>query len=255
MRISAAATLVLVMTSTNAGAVTWGDIDEGNQYPYALLLATPIGGGLAEFCSGVLLDADHVLTAAHCVEEGTQTLVSSGIHAIVHLASFSNLPDDGSHIHPDYVNVGNGSDIAVLDLVVPITKINPATLPDQNYFAKNKRRSSHDRILKIVGYGTQGVSSYPTGGDYLFMRQIGEQILLSMDTGVSGSDYVQLSNNGGNISGGPCLGDSGGPVINEDGEVVALNSAGTTENCAGMNLSVRVDTASTQNFIDGRLSP
>ena len=54
---------------------------------------------------------------------------------------------------------------------------------------------------------------------------------------------------------GACLGDSGGPVVPEDTDlVVAINSSGTTVNCAGMSVSSRVEIPSVLSFIKDRLS-
>jgi secreted trypsin-like serine protease len=246
------------VAQSEAEAVVWGEPDLANQHPYAVMLATPIPDTeLAEFCSGVLLDSTHVLTAAHCVDAGEFTLVFVGLQAS--LVSYSVLPFDSSHIHPDFVDVGVGPDIAVLDLALPIVGFGAADLPEsENVFDTISRGSVEDRLFHVVGYGAQGVSAFSTEEknplELFGVRQVGEQILLAINQGVGSADYVQLSSNGG-IDGGACSGDSGGPVIPENSHtVVAVNSSGTTANCAGMSVSSRVDIPSVLAFIESHLS-
>ena len=77
---------------------------------------------------------------------------------------------------------------------------------------------------------------------------------VNLRSALTGGWSLQYSNNPGQGhggSGGTCFGDSGGPVISEEGYIVAVNSFVLNYNCAGAGFGYRVDTELANEFIFG----
>ena len=68
------AALTVLLVAGPAGAVIGGTTDTANRYANVGVLQLNVDGEWVDFCSGTLVDADVVLTAAHCtdflIEEG-----------------------------------------------------------------------------------------------------------------------------------------------------------------------------------------
>ena len=68
------AALTVLLVAGPAGAILKGTTDTANRYANVGVLQLHVDGEWADFCSGTLVGADVVLTAAHCtdflIEEG-----------------------------------------------------------------------------------------------------------------------------------------------------------------------------------------
>ncbi len=115
-----------------------------------------------------------------------------------------------------------------------------------------KRRGKQDTTFTVVGYGWQSVKPQLLEDR---VRYTGRALLLELNGAKTGGFNVRLSSNpGGNSSGGLCFGDSGGPALFNDSDVVAaIGSVAVNRNCVGSDISHRIDTESAQNFINGFL--
>jgi secreted trypsin-like serine protease len=103
----------------------------------------------------------------------------------------------------------------------------------------------------VVGYGLQSVKPIESA---LKQRMVGTVSFVNLTSALSGGWSLHYSNNPGQGhggSGGTCFGDSGGPVISEDGYIVAVNSFVLNNNCNGAGFGYRVDTELAQDFIFG----
>jgi Trypsin len=103
----------------------------------------------------------------------------------------------------------------------------------------------------VVGYGLQSVK--PVESSFK-QRVVGTVSFVNLTSSLSGGWSLHYSNNPGEGhggSGGICFGDSGGPVISEDGYIVAVNSFVLNNNCNGAGFGYRVDTQLAHDFIFG----
>lgn len=103
----------------------------------------------------------------------------------------------------------------------------------------------------VVGYGLQSVKPVQSA---VKQRLVGTVSLVNLRSALNGGWNLQYSNNPGQGhggSGGTCFGDSGGPVISEEGLIVAVNSFVLNANCAGAGFGYRVDTQLANDFIFG----
>jgi Trypsin len=103
----------------------------------------------------------------------------------------------------------------------------------------------------VVGYGLQSVKPVESS---IKQRMVGTVSFVNLTSALSGGWSLHYSNNPGEGhggSGGTCFGDSGGPVISEDGYIVAVNSFVLNYNCNGAGFGYRVDTQLAHDFIFG----
>ena len=103
----------------------------------------------------------------------------------------------------------------------------------------------------VVGYGLQSVKPVESA---LKQRMVGTVSFVNLTSALSGGWSLHYSNNPGQGhggSGGTCFGDSGGPVISDDGYIVAVNSFVLNNNCNGAGFGYRVDTELANEFIFG----
>ena len=168
---------------------------------------------LGTFCTGTLIRADLVLTAAHCVDDIEST---SGLR--VSFASGGSAEVDAFGFHPDYCLSCrvNRFDYAYLRLSAPVDTPPAAVLTDQETWDATMRTSD---VLTVVGFGE--VPDNPTSASPRWKVDV--PIRRFTDGGievVAGGDGFDS-----------CEGDSGGPafVTTADGTLVlaAVTSRGS----------------------------
>ena len=245
--------LGLSSTAAPAHAINYGQVDDG-AHPYVALIALfDEAGTYVGRCSGTLIDEDVVLSAGHCTD---------GV-AYAHIFFDEDLRSVDVATSTDYDAVGEphampgwtGSlttpdthDLAVFTLDREIAGIEPAELASEGFLDDlATRRGQQDTYFTTVGYGLQQRKPYLINEK---IRMYATSDLINLNSALVGGYGLQTTNNPGDGRGGNCSGDSGGPILYRDTDVVvAVNSFGLNNTCKGADFSYRVDTAEAQAFI------
>ena len=211
-------------------------------FPFQVALYDPQAGSPAAgfFCGGVILDATHVATAAHCIAGGGGRQAGSGSNVAV-LAGSSALdpPDPGSvrdlvqssALDSHYNPVSSDYDVALLTLSRPlwggstapsVNGVNPiAPLP-----LDSESRSSHanpnvtpTNIATASGWGEVNPApghgaSYPTSLRSVRMPLVSDSLCEEQYSLIEQPITPRMICAGGGRSHlDTCYGDSGGPLV------------------------------------------
>ena len=219
--------LLVAVTKENANAIINGFPVSENRYPWMAgivkkgsFAGIPLKGG------GVLVDDQWILTAAHVVDGETASSIEVwlGTESLVNPAGRSVRNVLQVFIHPDYrVETGYRNDIALLLLEKPYTLDPPAPL------ARDGDDPAVGEEVSVAGWGTVSDENVAPNNELLqttlrvFSSTIAESFFPGAidDTHIAARDEFTIST--------PCFGDSGGPLIHNDGiteRVVGLVSFG-----------------------------
>ena len=247
----------------------------------------PDGGWFS--CSGTLLDETTFLTAGHCTygigtdlewlgntSGGTDVWVTFVEEDV--LDGFPWDPDPAIknalryawlNSHADYVrgqafphpqfdyfySFPNTRDVGVVVLSEAKTMSGYGVLPDLGQFdyLDTAKGAAKDRRFTVVGYGIQGLVPPPKAHPYDDDDRFKGETTLTNTRSVYTSGYnFQFTNSPGqgNGAGGTCYGDSGGPALWADTNIVAaITSYGITPMCTGLDFSYRADISETLDFV------
>lgn len=260
---------ILAFGGTPASAITNGEPD-GGRHPSVGIIAygTPAGSFINPLCSGTLVAPDVFLTAAHCVAR-LETLTAQGflIRAWVTFDEFyppdrnpgpSNwIPVMEWHSHPDSsppdcVVCHHDLGILILDLAHKPPGVQmppPLALPPLGLLDDLMLRNDlHGQRFPVVGYGLG--RSFPPPGPTTFTsvfdlsRKVATSEFLSL-----APEFLYLSQNPNTGDGGTCSGDSGGPNLLGDTDIVAGVTSGGDIPCRAMGSATRTDTEDAREFL------
>jgi secreted trypsin-like serine protease len=227
--ILAIAAIAALAATGGAFAVVGGEADTTHTYVGAALqhqVQNGVSGN--EHCSGFLISATKIVTAAHCFQP------QPGGDPI-YVTFDANSLDPSAHF-VQAVSVVNASpplDIAMITLSAGDAQPGPYASPGT---------ADPKDLLDVVGYGVETLShKVPTS--------FGTRQVATTKTAVAGSlsdVFLKLL-----ADPGVCLGDSGGPaLIQGTNTVVAVNvGSNGNPNCNGISYSLRLDSPGVQQFI------
>jgi secreted trypsin-like serine protease len=236
-----------------AGAITNGEPDTENEFPFVAGAIGPLDQEALFLCTAWAISDTYLVTAAHCFQDledppgdprPVAVLFGPDLFNPAHVGLGTWIPD------PEFcVQCGNGlpgfdtHDVAVIALASPVPiGVVPhyAQLPDEGLVDTLPHRTD----LTQVGYGVQeilrgGGQPVPTIDG---LRHVASAELLASKH-VHSDEYVKFTQNPGNGKGGTCFGDSGGPnLIAGTNIAISVNSYVTNGNCSGVGYSNRIDT-------------
>ncbi len=134
------------------GRIVGGDPVQDGKFSFVAALNIK-QGGKTFFCGGSLIDASHVLTAAHCVVDNGAAVSAADVRVIVGRTVLSSNKGQERRasrvaVHPRFNGDTFAYDAAVLELNRPITNIQPIALAQPKTGA-NKPGSK----ATVAGYG------------------------------------------------------------------------------------------------------
>ena len=276
----AAASLLVAVFATPAGAITHGSLD-GSDHPYVgLMTAHAATGEYLWRCSGTLISATVFVTAGHCVEPDDSQGFGPPTYAVVFFKNTLITPDpdftletrscDGIagypcaganetavtgtlHENPNYdPNAFFTNDLGVVVLDHPYNPGSFGALPTAGQL--DGLKVGPGTRFDAVGFGLQ--RAFPDASSWKDVservRMISHPWLLQINTGFVGDYALLLSNN--TKSGGTCFGDSGGPNFLAGTNVIAgVTSFGLAWYCGGGGGVYRLDNATDLGFINSFL--
>ncbi|ASO19755.1 secreted trypsin-like serine protease [Actinoalloteichus hoggarensis] len=186
-------------------------------HPYTVYLTTPSG---IQFCGGALVAPDKVATAAHCVEDDSPSSVAVVAGREDKQGTAGEVVGvTDIWVHPDYVTVTSGDDIAVLTLETDLSyaTVEFAAAADDAVYAEGNPAT-------ILGWG---VTETGSSSRYLLQAEapLTSDATCAAGYGISYDSASMIC--AGYPEGGidACQGDSGGPLV-VDGVLVGLTSFG-----------------------------
>lgn len=189
-------------------------------------------------CTGTVIDADWVLTAAHCLPDGRVDGVLVGVGGDRFAVGFLQVLEAADVIiHPDFDGAVFDHDIALVQLA------SPAEVPVQQLAAADATDPVGE-LATIAGYGL--VQSYPSSVESEELRRAEVPVLDdALCSQLYGTDYVpDTSTCAGGEGRDACEGDSGGPlVIAEGGVSVQYGVAAFGDPCGASSSTVGAWTA------------
>lgn len=271
-----AAVLAAAITAP-VGAVT-GNFTEDHEHTYVGLVAFyDEEGEFLHRCSGALLTPTVFLTAGHCTD-GAKTAriwfhqdVGSRYDAVNDIADprtgypYFCVEDDPLCVEADelynrgfddFAGFPDTNDVGLIILDDAITfQTDFAVLAEPgslDYLASNQRRGEGP-VVTLTGYGVSDIRPVTLS---FRERLMGTARIINVRNQLTGGYNLQISANVGRGQGGTCFGDSGGPILWDDTDiVVGVNSFVLNGNCAGLGFAYRVDTEAVYEWITDITGP
>jgi secreted trypsin-like serine protease len=207
------------------------DCTDLNKSPVVMIIKN-LADGSAGVCSGTMISANKVLTAAHCLENAANVDVLLGVSAnkLAYITSYS------WQIHPNFARSSNGilsNDVGVINVPVPLP------IPSVPILASSAPQAGQKAV--VFGYGTTGKAD-----DYGQLRS-GVMKIAAVDAGRVFANYESGTSD-------VCSGDSGGPLFLQIGNQLTIGgttSYGDSVNCSVGEQSVFMNLQSPliQNFL------
>jgi len=263
-----------LVTAPAAMAATGGTVDRDNQYSNVANILYYADDGGRYRCTATLVSPTVLLTAAHCT---LGTVGSTLVDFDPIIAEAPPLPyptaadaaegytdaeitgagylSGTANTHPEYsdfTDMDNWNDVGVIVLDEPYTEAEPASIAELGTLDRIKKSDLSKTLFTAVGYGTEvrkpeAGPQKPTPMTYPLVRRYVDMPGQKLTPQIIQANGNPNDNKG---TGGTCFGDSGGPLFNPAGDIVAVTSYGYTANCRYLGGYQRVDIAVVQDWLE-----
>jgi hypothetical protein len=227
---------------------------DGNQHPYVgVAIQFVPNTNLIAVCSGSAFSPTRFLTAAHCFDPALPVYVSFKSEPPFFFptdftaGTFYPNPDWCLGCGPGFAGIDT-HDVGVIALSTPVDPGGFAALPTPGLVDTLPMGTPVD----VVGYGVQGfVHGQGKPEEIFLLTRYFAPTLLIQSNNVQSDEFIKLTANPAQGKGGVCFGDSGGPdLLGDTNVILAVNSYGSNRNCAGVTYSSRIDLPEILAFIN-----
>lgn len=266
-RVFAAVLATAMLTAVPSAAIT-GSYQPDPIHTYVgLAVFYDANGEFSHRCSGSLISPSVFLTAGHCVDDADNLSYAriyfhqeAGAHydPVTQHDPVTGYPDECIEGDPlcvtgdrlfdygfdNFAGFPNTRDAGIVLLDEPVTfQTDFASLAEAGALTElANRRGVQDVTFTVSGYGVSDNWPPPHGVLSFRVRLMAETKLNNLRNAWTAGFNLQTSGAPGNDRGGTCGGDSGGPVLWGDTDIiVAITSFGKREQCVGNDYSYRID--------------
>ena len=221
-------------------------------------------------CSGSLLTDTVFLTAGHCADLGEGAVsarvyfeqdAGANYNPETGVDPISGYPETGgitastlySYGFADFAGFPNTSDVGLVILDAPVQTVYPEIDTYASLAAPgtlDQYGTGQDATVTVSGYGLS--STNPAMTESYRSRLMATTFITNLRSHNTAGYNVQIATNPGGGRGGTCFGDSGGPILIDDSDViVAVNSyvLGAGKTCGGTAFAYRTDSEEVISWI------
>ena len=230
--------------------VTGGNsISRSDRMANPVVALRTIDGGL---CTGTFINATTVITAAHCAlseKSGSQTPSATGGFSLFQAPTESStkavIPSDDARYHNVNSYLASARDISIVTFTASASQ----ALNITSFAQISDTAPAKDSDVSMVGYGMAELGDHSSVGKL----RIGTNKIVSISNGIIrliGTNHMESKPG----MGASAPGDSGGPLFDENGDIVGLTST-HTENHSDRHISTYVDLTSSiaKNFVQSQV--
>ena len=236
--------LVVLATAAPVAAIVYGQRDTENRFSNVGAVIADFEGDLVPVCTGTLIAADVVLTAAHCIF-GERMAITFDAELEEDVADNAlHWGDAVPHERFACCGANDTFDIAVILLDDDVAGIDPAPVATANQLDLMTAAQLKRATFETAGYGA--VRDTRKGAFQALYSDLHRRWARQTVNSLTRA-WLNLSMNQATGDGGTCFGDSGGPHF-LNGVVVSITVTGDRW-CKATDKTYRIDTPVAREFL------